>query len=79
MRFYKEEAVWMDSCRIDKTSSVKPFESINSVFDWYRDAVVCHVYLVDHLASESAKFHSPFQVPDLASLPELDITRASGS
>jgi hypothetical protein len=63
MGFCKEAArhgfkwVWMDSCCIDKTSSAELSESINSMFDWYRDAVVCYVYLVDFLASEGSEFH----------------------
>jgi hypothetical protein len=38
---------WIDTCCIDKSSSVEPTESINSMFKWYRDAVICYVYLED--------------------------------
>lgn len=49
--------VWMDSCCIDKSSSAELSEAINSMFAWYRDAVVCYVYLFDFLASEGSEFH----------------------
>jgi hypothetical protein len=49
--------VWMDSCCIDKTSSAELSESINSMFQWYRNAVVCYIYLTDFLASEGSEFH----------------------
>ncbi|KAL3423551.1 hypothetical protein PVAG01_05298 [Phlyctema vagabunda] len=47
----------MDSCCIDKTSSAELSESINSMFDWYRDAVVCYVYPSEFVASEGSEFH----------------------
>ncbi|EIW61113.1 HET-domain-containing protein, partial [Trametes versicolor FP-101664 SS1] len=39
--------VWIDSCCIDKTSSAELAEAINSMFDLYRLATVCYVYLSD--------------------------------
>ncbi|KAG9232740.1 heterokaryon incompatibility protein-domain-containing protein, partial [Amylocarpus encephaloides] len=39
--------IWVDSCCIDKTSSAELSEAINSMFLWYRDAVVCYAYLPD--------------------------------
>ncbi|KAI0353269.1 hypothetical protein OH77DRAFT_1522729 [Trametes cingulata] len=39
--------VWMDSCCIDKTSSTELSEAINSMYEWYRLAHVCYVYLAD--------------------------------
>ncbi|OAQ60523.1 het domain-containing protein [Pochonia chlamydosporia 170] len=39
--------VWADTCCIDKTSSAELSEAINSMFHWYRSAVVCFVYLSD--------------------------------
>jgi hypothetical protein len=39
--------VWIDTCCIDKTSSAELSEAINSMFDWYRSAVECYVYLAD--------------------------------
>ncbi|OHW89484.1 HET domain containing protein [Colletotrichum incanum] len=39
--------VWIDTCCIDKTSSAELSEAINSMFQWYRQANVCFVYMVD--------------------------------
>ncbi|KAF6816344.1 hypothetical protein CSOJ01_02967 [Colletotrichum sojae] len=39
--------VWVDTCCIDKTSSAELSESINSMFQWYQNAIVCFVYLSD--------------------------------
>ena len=41
------EYVWVDTCCIDKTSSTELAEAINSMFRWYRGAVVCYAYLSD--------------------------------
>jgi hypothetical protein len=38
---------WVDTCCIDKTSSSELSEAINSMFRWYKDAVVCYAYLQD--------------------------------
>lgn len=39
--------MWIDSCCINKTSTVEETESIVSMFKWYRDAKVCLTYLWD--------------------------------
>ncbi|KAI0634615.1 heterokaryon incompatibility protein-domain-containing protein [Trametes polyzona] len=39
--------IWLDSCCIDKTSSAEPTEAINSMYEWYRLADICYVYLED--------------------------------
>jgi hypothetical protein len=39
--------VWIDTCCIDKTNSAELSEAINSMFRWYRNALVCLVYLAD--------------------------------
>lgn len=39
--------IWIDTCCIDKTSSAELSEAINSMFQWYQDAVVCYAYLED--------------------------------
>lgn len=39
--------VWVDTCCIDKSSSVELSESINSMFQWYRDSRICYAYLSD--------------------------------
>lgn len=38
---------WVDTCCIDKSSSAELTESINSMFQWYKDAVICYVFLED--------------------------------
>ncbi|KAK3386709.1 heterokaryon incompatibility protein-domain-containing protein [Podospora didyma] len=39
--------IWIDTCCIDKASSAELSESINSMFNWYRQAAVCYAYLSD--------------------------------
>lgn len=41
------EFVWIDSCCIDSSSSAELSEAINSMYQWYRLAEVCYVYLAD--------------------------------
>jgi Heterokaryon incompatibility protein (HET) len=38
---------WVDTCCIDKSSSAKLTEAINSMFRWYRESTKCYVYLSD--------------------------------
>ncbi|KAK0609491.1 hypothetical protein B0T14DRAFT_344094 [Immersiella caudata] len=38
---------WIDTCCIDKSSSVEFSKAINSMFQWYRDAAICYAYLGD--------------------------------
>ncbi|KAH8800328.1 heterokaryon incompatibility protein-domain-containing protein [Xylogone sp. PMI_703] len=44
--------VWIDTCCIDKSSSAELSEAINSMFQWYREAALCYVYLSDVDSSE---------------------------
>ena len=37
--------VWVDTCCIDKSSSAELSEAINSMFQRYKDSVICYVYL----------------------------------
>ena len=39
---------WVDTCCIDKTSTVELGEAINSMYRWYQKAGICHVYLRDY-------------------------------
>lgn len=39
--------VWIDTCCIKKSDSSELSEAINSMYDWYRRAAVCMVYLDD--------------------------------
>ncbi|KAF2210281.1 hypothetical protein CERZMDRAFT_121889 [Cercospora zeae-maydis SCOH1-5] len=41
------EWLWVDTCCIDKTNAAELSESLNLMVDWYRNAVLCIVYLVD--------------------------------
>ncbi|KAL8366427.1 hypothetical protein RB595_004959 [Gaeumannomyces hyphopodioides] len=41
------EWAWVDTCCIDKRSSAELSSSINSMYRWYSDAVVCYVFLSD--------------------------------
>ncbi|KAL8707983.1 MAG: hypothetical protein Q9220_007063 [cf. Caloplaca sp. 1 TL-2023] len=41
------EWVWMDTLCIDQKSSAEWSEAINSMFQWYREAVYCVAYLAD--------------------------------
>ncbi|CAN9152893.1 unnamed protein product [Alternaria alternata] len=47
------EYCWVDTCCIDKTSSAELSEAINSMFRWYRDAVICYVLLSDFEIGDS--------------------------
>ena len=38
---------WVDTCCIDKRNSAELSEAVNSMFEWYRRAGVCMVYLSD--------------------------------
>ncbi|ETS81435.1 hypothetical protein PFICI_06437 [Pestalotiopsis fici W106-1] len=39
--------VWIDNCCIDKSSSAELSEAINSMYQWYQNAMVCYAYLSD--------------------------------
>ncbi|KAK3352175.1 hypothetical protein B0T25DRAFT_178857 [Lasiosphaeria hispida] len=43
--------VWIDSCCINKANHVELNEAINSMFEWYRKAHICYVYLADVVLS----------------------------
>lgn len=38
---------WVDTCCINKSSSAELSESINSMYNWYRQSAVCYVYVSD--------------------------------
>ena len=44
---------WIDTCCIDKTNSVELGEAINSMFRWYKKAVICYAYLSDVPSGDS--------------------------
>ncbi|KAL8669990.1 MAG: hypothetical protein Q9168_005452 [Polycauliona sp. 1 TL-2023] len=43
------EWAWVDTCCIDKKSSAELTEAINSMYNWYKRACECYVYLSDVL------------------------------
>ncbi len=57
---YGYRYAWVDTCCINKNSSAKLSEAINSMFLWYQNARECFVYLADYphtqiIESELAK------------------------
>lgn len=44
---------WVDTCCIDQANHSELSEAITSMFQWYRDAVRCYVYLSDVSVRES--------------------------
>ena len=51
---------WVDTCCINKSSSAELTEAINSMYQWYRDAAKCYVYLSDVSRSDSDEYdHLP--------------------
>jgi len=44
---YNLNYAWIDTCCIDKSSSAELSEAINSMFKWYRQAVICFAFLAD--------------------------------
>lgn len=56
------EYIWIDTCCIDKTSSVELSEAINSMYTYYKEAAVCYVYLADvSINDDPHKEHSQFR------------------
>ncbi|KAK3319270.1 heterokaryon incompatibility protein-domain-containing protein [Apodospora peruviana] len=60
------EYIWIDTCCIDKSSSAELSEAINSMFQWYKSAIVCFVFLFDLPAvgegeDESIALHRNFE------------------
>lgn len=53
------EYAWTDACCIDQTSSSELSEAINSMYDWYRYADVCYVYLVDVSTTTTVELEAP--------------------
>lgn len=59
IRFCSEQAVkdglqyfWVDTCCINKSSSQELQETITTMYQWYRKATRCYVYLTDVSVSE---------------------------
>jgi hypothetical protein len=47
---------WVDTCCIDKRSSSELSEAINSMYQWYQQAVCCYAYLEDAAKSRRQNF-----------------------
>ena len=54
---------WVDTCCIDKSSSAELAEAINSMFQWYRDAAKCYVFLSDVLRADVDIINHSHQLP----------------
>jgi len=63
---------WVDTCCIDKANSSELQEAINSMFNWYRDAAKCYVYLSDVSAFEFDENH---QLPSKTWMPAFSASR----
>ncbi|KAF5001076.1 hypothetical protein FGRMN_1270 [Fusarium graminum] len=48
--------LWCDTNCIDKSSSSEVSEALNAMFSWYKNAVVCYVYLSDVPALDTGAF-----------------------
>ncbi|KAF5343557.1 hypothetical protein D9758_012966 [Tetrapyrgos nigripes] len=60
-RRYHFDWIWIDSCCINKESSAKLSEALNSMYQYYEDAAMCYVYLSDvsgeyHPENEKSNF-----------------------
>jgi len=54
LRFCGEQAaqhgyryIWVDTCCIDKSNNSELVEALNSMYQWYKNAAKCYVYLAD--------------------------------
>ncbi|KAI0332170.1 hypothetical protein GY45DRAFT_1274344 [Cubamyces sp. BRFM 1775] len=57
------DLAWADMCCIDKSSSAELSEAINSMYEWYRLANVCYVYLADVSYLRAVGIPAEDQVP----------------
>lgn len=61
------EWAWVDTCCIDKTSSSELSEAINSMYNWYGNAMVCYAYLSD--VSSAGAFNHKTELEHIGELP----------
>ncbi|KAK7468399.1 hypothetical protein VKT23_002914 [Stygiomarasmius scandens] len=52
---YGFQYIWIDTCCINKDSSAELSEAINSMYEYYRNAVVCYAYLEDVYGDEDPR------------------------
>ncbi|KAF2181339.1 HET-domain-containing protein [Zopfia rhizophila CBS 207.26] len=50
----RHSCIWIDTCCIDKSSSAELSEAINSMYRWYEDSEICHVYLADFESDQAS-------------------------
>jgi hypothetical protein len=48
--------VWIDTCCIDKSSSAELSETINSMYEWYKNSQICYAYIEDFIWPEPFPF-----------------------
>lgn len=61
------EWAWVDTCCIDKTSSAELSEAINSMYNWYGNAMVCYAYLSD--VGSAGAFNHKTELQHIGELP----------
>lgn len=52
---------WVDTCCIDKSSSAELSEAINSMFRWYKNALLCYAFLSDLFPANDAQSSYDFR------------------
>ena len=61
------EYFWIDTCCIDRRNSLEVQEAVLSMFEWYRKATKCYVYLADLSATEedlgASRVPQPWESP----------------
>ncbi|KAM7209927.1 Vegetative incompatibility protein HET-E-1 [Rhypophila decipiens] len=50
---------WVDTCCIDKSDAAELQHALNSMFQWYRNAAKCYVYLADVSTNQQSITDSP--------------------
>ncbi|KAK0750815.1 heterokaryon incompatibility protein-domain-containing protein [Schizothecium vesticola] len=64
--------LWVDTCCIDKSSSVELSEAINSMHQWYQNADVCYAYLADAELAGSEDFTRGWTLQELIALGTVE-------
>jgi hypothetical protein len=67
------EHFWVDTCCIDKTNNSELSEAIVSMFQWYKNAMRCYVYLSDVSSRACEKDSEPHR--ELKRKPAIETSR----
>jgi hypothetical protein len=67
------EYFWVDTCCIDKTNNSELSEAIVSMFQWYKNAMRCYVYLSDVSSRACEKDSEPHR--ELKRKPAIETSR----